>query len=178
MAICLSLTLPGRAFDRQFFASNSDSASAANLARRSPASAYPESAHFLAKPHIPPNVTFGDLADARPRTRIDFRREQRQIAAGSASRPCQHHQFLGHFNVPFKSYSFSLAARRDASPHHDTAATGRGPPERARVQPASSRSPSRRPLVTQPSSGRARKEYHNPSHGARRIFGHAVRGMA
>ena len=58
-----------------FFVSNSDSASSANTARRPPASANPASAHFLAKPHFHPNVTFGDFTDAHPHTRIGFRRE-------------------------------------------------------------------------------------------------------
>ena len=58
-----------------FFVSNSDSASSANMARRPPASANPASAHFLAKPHFHPNVTFGDFTGTHPRARIGFRRE-------------------------------------------------------------------------------------------------------
>ena len=58
-----------------FFVSSSDSASSANMARRPPASANPASAHFLAKPHFHPNVTFGDFTGTHPRARIGFRRE-------------------------------------------------------------------------------------------------------
>ena len=78
--ICLSLVLFWYALDEQyhnrfFFVSNSDSASSANMARRPPASANPASAHFLAKPHFHPNVTFGDFTGTHPRARIGFRRE-------------------------------------------------------------------------------------------------------
>ena len=45
------------------------------MARRPPASANPASAHFLAKPHFHPNVTFGDFTGTHPRARIGFRRE-------------------------------------------------------------------------------------------------------
>ena len=55
--------------------SSPDSASSANMARRPPASANPASAHFLAKPHFHPNVTFGDFTGTHPRARIGFRRE-------------------------------------------------------------------------------------------------------
>ena len=79
MVIRLSLVPFWYALDEQyhnrFFVSNSDSASSANMARRPPASANPASAHFLAKPHFHPNMTFGDFTGTHPRARIGFRRE-------------------------------------------------------------------------------------------------------
>ena len=71
------------------------------------------------------------------------RRKQRQIADGSASRPCQHHQFRFHILVvPFKSLLLSwrragrLAPpdrpRRSAAlPHGEPPSWRRGPPEAA-----------------------------------------------
>ena len=72
--------------------SSPDSASSANTARRPPASANPASAHFLAKPHFHPNVTFGDFTGTHPRARIGFRREF--LPGTSEVRRTNHNHFL------------------------------------------------------------------------------------
>ena len=81
IVICLSLVLLWYALDEQyhnsFFCVKSRFREFCQSARRPPASANPASAHFLAKPHFHPNVTFGDFTDAHSRTRIGFRREFR-----------------------------------------------------------------------------------------------------
>ena len=89
--------------------SNSDSASSASAARRSPASANPAFAHFLAKPHFHPNVTFGDFTDAHPHTRIGFRREF--LPGTSEVRRTNHNHFLDTWSFSF-SRSVALPANR------------------------------------------------------------------
>ena len=82
-----------------FFASSPDSASSANMARRPPASANPASAHFLAKPHFHPNVTFGDFTGTHPRARIGFRREF--LPRTSEVRRTNHNHFLDTWSFSF-----------------------------------------------------------------------------
>ena len=80
------------------------------MARRPPASANPASAHFLAKPHFHPNVTFGDFTGTHPRARIGFRREF--LPRTSEERRTNHNYFLDlrAANLPI-GMSFSLPYR-------------------------------------------------------------------
>ena len=103
-----------------FFVSSSDSASSANMARRPPASANPASAHFLAKPHSHPNVTFGDFTGTHPRARIGFRREF--LPRTSEARRTNHNHFLDTWSfsfsrdVPCRPIAFRhLSLKRHAS---------------------------------------------------------------
>jgi len=102
----------GAYHNRFFFVSSPGSASldaAPGTGCRSPASARPPSAHFLAETAFHQNLAFGDSTRAHPRSRIGFRREF--LPRTSAVHSTNHNHFPDTWSFSF-SRNVTLSANR------------------------------------------------------------------